>query len=144
MLVPRRQEPPENGDCNQQLPELSLVEALASLERMSHPPSVENLTCVLRKCRKVKDQAYALRLHAYLRKTGLEAHKSIGNYLVPMLVEVGSLSDAQQVFDRLVNRNEYSWTSLITGYIECGELHYAFELHHKMQEDCVHPNKVYI
>ena len=108
-----------------QLPELSLVDAVASLERLPHPPSVENLTCILRKCRKHKNPASSLRLHAYLRKTGLEVHHSLGNYLVPMLVEVGSLCDAQHVFDRLVDRNEYSWTSLITGYIECGDLQHA-------------------
>lgn len=57
-----------------------------------------------------------------------------------MLVNVGSMHDAQKVFDRLVYRNEYSWTSLITGYVECGESHHALNLYQKMQKDCVQPS----
>ncbi|KAI5068599.1 hypothetical protein GOP47_0016944 [Adiantum capillus-veneris] len=72
------------------------------------------------RCRTSKDQSSAQRLHACLRNIGLEEHALLGNHLVLTLVEVGSMHDAQQVFDGLAHRNERSWNSLMVGYTKCG------------------------
>lgn len=101
----------EGMPCNaQQLPEwggwemLSFEEALASFELKPYPPSVEDVTCILLKCRKEKNPTYTLRLNAYyMRKTGLEANRFVGNYLVPMLMEGGRICHAEHVFNRLVD-----------------------------------------
>lgn len=90
---------------------LSLEEALCSLEEGAPPtPSIENLSCILHKCRKEKNITYALRLHAYMRASGLESNTSLGNELVPILVEVGCMCNAQQVFDTLIYQNDCLWT----------------------------------
>eukprot|EP00250_Pteridium_aquilinum_P031943 c44638_g1_i1 orf=224-709(+) len=97
----------------------------------SHP-SLEELACILQKCRKEKD---ALRFHAYLRKCGLEAHLLLGNYLVSLLVEVGKISSAEQVFSKLVYRSNLSWNNLITGYVKCKNPLRALTTYQNMQKD---------
>eukprot|EP00250_Pteridium_aquilinum_P015630 c22679_g18_i1 orf=1-591(-) len=115
---------------------LTLDEAISSLENKLFPqPSFDDLVYILLKCRQERDRAHASRLHAYVRSSGLENHRALGNYLIPMLVDVGNMHDAQQVFDILVNRNEWSWEALITGYIKCGNVHHALFLYERMEKD---------
>eukprot|EP00250_Pteridium_aquilinum_P019913 c24623_g2_i1 orf=596-1288(+) len=110
--------------------------ALPSLEegRLLRP-ALEDLVHALHKCRKEKDPSHALHLHAYLCESGLEAHRSLGNYLVWTLVEVGSMRDAQQVFNKLVLRNEWSWNALISGHVKRGMSQYALTLYQEMTKD---------
>eukprot|EP00250_Pteridium_aquilinum_P032947 c4991_g1_i1 orf=301-795(+) len=119
---------------------LSLKEALTRLEQGVIQPSIDDLACILHMCRKDKNQLYGLRLHAYMSKNDLDAHISLGNYLVSMLVEVGIMHNAHEVFNKLVFRNEWSWYSLIKGYIKCAKPQLAFALYEKIREDgSVHP-----
>lgn len=137
LVVSRAQQLQENRGWEM----LKVEEALASLDLMAEQPSVATFVHISQKCRKEKNLVYARRVHKHISDKGLEGHRSLGNYLVPMFVECKSVSDAQQVFNGLVDRNEHSWTSLIQGYIECGDSQHALHLFKKMQEDCVYPSR---
>ncbi|KAI5055192.1 hypothetical protein GOP47_0030337 [Adiantum capillus-veneris] len=126
---------------NRSLKLLGLEEALHCAEEGTSHPSIDELSCFLHLCRKSKDQSCGARLHAYLCKNNLDDHRLLGNYLISTLVAVGLTHNAQQVFDKLPNRDEWSWYSLITGYIQCAKPHLAFGLYEKMQDEClVHPS----
>ncbi|KAI5081461.1 hypothetical protein GOP47_0004644 [Adiantum capillus-veneris] len=113
---------------------VSLHENLTALEGgLLPPPSVESFARRLIKRR--GERAYALRTCAYVYKSGLEAHASIANCLVSMLVVVGSLHDAQQVFDSLPYHNGESLNSLIIGYVKCGRHHQALNIYRSLPKD---------
>ncbi|KAI5058796.1 hypothetical protein GOP47_0026966 [Adiantum capillus-veneris] len=118
---------------------LSVEERLHILEQ-GVPLSTDELVQILQKCRKERAGKNGVRCYAYLRKHGLETDIYLGNYLVPMLVDIGRIQDAQEVFDRLPYRNEHSWNSLLSGYVSCGKAQHALILYKKMQEDPLHPN----
>eukprot|EP00250_Pteridium_aquilinum_P027946 c3623_g1_i1 orf=37-684(+) len=69
--------------------ELSIADALAYMRHMTEVPSIENFVCVVQKCRKISSFVHAKQVHLHLCKYGLEAHKDLGNFLVPMFVECG-------------------------------------------------------
>lgn len=117
-----------------------MEEAIVAPGCMSEPPSVESLIFILQKCREKKNLEDVQRVHAHISSHGLEAHKALGNYLISMYVECESLPSAKQIFSCLITRNEYSWTSLIQGYVECGESEHVLEVYSMMQEDCLHPS----
>eukprot|EP00250_Pteridium_aquilinum_P005690 c15743_g1_i1 orf=1-1287(-) len=99
-------------------------------------PSVENLASILRNLRKAGDlSAHTLQMHVHICRNGMEAHISLGNYLVSMLAGIGSIEYARHIFDKLVSRISLSWNSLIKGYIECGWTYPAFLLYQDMQMD---------
>eukprot|EP00250_Pteridium_aquilinum_P034202 c7233_g1_i1 orf=2-463(-) len=99
-------------------------------------PSIENLIELVRTCRKERAlDVCALRLHAYVRLHGMETQTLIGNLLVSVLIEVGSVCNAQTVFDMLAERKECSCNALINGYIKHGELRRALTLYQKLQQD---------
>lgn len=103
--------------------------------------SVEQCIDVVQECRRAKAGGRAQAVHVQMCGRGLEAHPAVGNYLVPMLAECDNVIHAQQIFYKLRHRNEHSWTSLIQGYVACGEYELALALFPEMHKDCVLPGR---
>ncbi|KAH7414690.1 hypothetical protein KP509_14G006100 [Ceratopteris richardii] len=102
--------------------------------------SIQDIAYILQTCKRNQDYHLSIRLHSYMQRNNLDTHPLLGNYLVPMLVDVGCIREAQQVFDRLVHVNEWSWDSLIWGYVNHGKLQHALSLYAKMpKDDSIHP-----
>lgn len=121
---------------------LSLEEVLVSMELSTAMQlSSQNLISICQRCKKEKNLAYAKCIHMHIRDKGLESHEELGNYVVQMFVECGSLPDAQHVFDSLAHRNEYSWISLLKAHFDQGELQHVLHLCEKMQEDGILHNR---
>lgn len=97
---------------------------------MLSQPSVEYLASILQRCRPCS-RALTLRLHAYVAKCGLEGAASLGNELVVSLAHWGAMCDARRIFDRLFSRKEWSYSSLIFGYLKCERHKDALELYHQ-------------
>ena len=75
-----------------------LGKALSSLESGLWPePSVDGYIHMMHRCRKEKGVSNTNRLYAYMRLKGADTHASLGNYLVPLLVEAGLIDEAHQV-----------------------------------------------
>eukprot|EP00250_Pteridium_aquilinum_P014902 c22272_g6_i1 orf=2-535(-) len=119
----------------------SIQEAPNPLKCMPVLMPMENWICIIQNCRANKNLATAKCVHVHVHEHGLEVHRAVGNYLVPMLVECGGLSDARQAFHRLAHRSEHAWTSLIQGFVDCGEYEHALNLFQCMQDDRVYPSK---
>eukprot|EP00250_Pteridium_aquilinum_P020684 c24906_g6_i1 orf=901-4083(+) len=112
----------------------------ASLDLMDPLSSVEEYMGILQTCRKNKNLSYANRLHVQICSNGLEVHVALGNHLVPLFVDCGSLSQAQQIFYKIDHRNEHAWTSLIVGFVECEAVEDAFNLFESMCADGIQPS----
>eukprot|EP00250_Pteridium_aquilinum_P005063 c15218_g1_i1 orf=1-1347(-) len=119
----------------------SIDEALRSLESSGIRHSIETYISLCWKCRKEKFFGYAKRLHMHVEGVGLEDHNVLGCHLILMFVECGSISDAHRLFNNLAHRTERCWTSLIHGYIECGQSQTALNLFQKLQQDPAHASR---
>ena len=86
----------------------SLEEVLCDFDEGSDLISVKDLTCIFQKCKNMKCSACSDRAFLLVCGNGLDAYGLLGNYIVPMFVECGSVPDALQVFSRLVSPNEFS------------------------------------
>ncbi|KAI5067830.1 hypothetical protein GOP47_0018358 [Adiantum capillus-veneris] len=94
--------------------------------------TVEELLTILQQCRFEKNVPLALYLHAHLCQSGLDSQTTLGNYLISLLLDVERLCLAQQVFEKLVLRNESSWNRLILGYFNQGKSRQAILLYERM------------
>ena len=124
-------------------PEITLrpVEDITScLEQSDGPLNIKELIFLSQRCSRDKSPHLAHMLYMRMCADGLEAHPAVGNYIVPMLVETRDVFEAQQVFNRLVELNEHSWTALIHGYLACGEFHHAFQIFKLMYSYHVYPS----
>ena len=113
----------------------------ASLGKEALPPPIRTLIRVAQDCRRSKNAEKSKQFYLRLCKHKLESHGDLGNYLVPMFVDCGSMDMAMSLFHRLSLRKEHSWTSLIHGCIQAGKPHEALSLYKKMQEEYVYPSK---
>ena len=101
---------------------------------MAEVPSIASLIFNLQRCRALKNLDYAKHLHAFACNNGLDSHSVVGNHLVPLFVDCESVCEAQKVFNRLIDKNEHSWTSLIYGHVQYGKPKLALDLYQEMQD----------
>ncbi|KAI5657818.1 hypothetical protein M9H77_26611 [Catharanthus roseus] len=74
-------------------------------------------------------------------KVGLKSQTSVGNALIYMYIKcVGQIEDAYQAFEELASPNFISWTSLISGFVECCLDCESFQTFEEMQFSGVTPN----
>lgn len=103
-------------------------------------PSIEEVTWLLHKCRKKKSLIYAKHAHTQICCHGLDSVGAVENYIMPMFVDCGCMSNACRIFHRSTHTNEYSWTALILGFILCGHMLLAFDVHARMEECGIPPS----
>lgn len=120
---------------------LSSYDVISVLRQMLDPPSIEDLVCIIQICKRNKDLKYGKLLHVHMCNFGLETHKIVGNHVVQMFAYCGCVSMAQQVLSLLMNYNVYTWTSLMSGFIQCGQAHQVINTYEKMQEIRLYPSK---
>lgn len=90
--------------------------------------------CLLKCCINLKAITEGKRIHAHMIKTGFNAGIFLGNRLVDMYVKCGSVMDASNVFQRMLERNVFSWTIMVAGLAKCGQIMDARQLFDKMPE----------
>ncbi|MCO5560347.1 hypothetical protein L7F22_013959 [Adiantum nelumboides] len=92
-------------------------EGRAELSRWEHlfskPGSVTAIAAELRQLGKARSLNDGKLFHACIRARNLDMYTFIGNCLIEMYANCGSLGDALQSFECMPNPNVYSWNMLI-------------------------------
>ncbi|XP_024519743.1 pentatricopeptide repeat-containing protein At3g03580-like [Selaginella moellendorffii] len=76
----------------------------------------------------VESLEQGMAVHSEAAKHGFELDMVVANTLVEFYSKCGSMLDARAAFDKMPQRNSSSWTSLLLGYVECGQPEVALEL----------------
>ncbi|WOL01273.1 pentatricopeptide repeat-containing protein [Canna indica] len=64
-------------------------------------------------------------IHNYIKQSGIKASNNLLNALVDMYGKCGSVAHAKEVFDSMLVRDVFSWTSMMNAYAKCGNLDLA-------------------
>ncbi|KAF7833856.1 pentatricopeptide repeat-containing protein [Senna tora] len=85
---------------------------------------------VLSACASIFDLEWGIHLHARILRTEHSVDALLGSGLVDMYAKCGCLEFARKVFGSLVEHNEVSWTTLISGqkYVTLGELLHVYTI----------------
>ncbi|XP_002983142.2 pentatricopeptide repeat-containing protein At5g27110 [Selaginella moellendorffii] len=112
------------------------------MQGMIHKTDSATYARVLRVCAKNKALQQGKKIHSYIRDSGQEQDRILGNHLIEMYLKCGSLRDAQRMFDEMVSRDAILWTSMISAYSERGHYKTALKLFQRMQGESVKPDNV--
>ena len=83
---------------------------------------------ILNPCASAGALEWVKEVHRHALRAGLESDARVGNALVHMYAKSGSIDDARQVFDRIVERHVITWNVMIGGLAQHGLGHEAFSL----------------
>ncbi|CAM6061539.1 unnamed protein product [Sphagnum tenellum] len=78
--------------------------------------------------------------HKQIIQSGWDSDVIVGNSLVDMYAECGSMDDAWRVFSKMPSRDVVTWTTMISGHVTCGEGQKALELFRQMQQEGLQPD----
>ncbi|MCO5588039.1 hypothetical protein L7F22_041993 [Adiantum nelumboides] len=81
-------------------------------------------------------------LHEEIIQSGFDSDITVANTLIDVYAKLGSLDEAQKVFDRLCARDVVSFGALITGYTLYGHGSLALKLFEKLHQEDKKPDKV--
>ncbi|XP_024519596.1 pentatricopeptide repeat-containing protein At1g11290, chloroplastic-like [Selaginella moellendorffii] len=81
-------------------------------------------------------------IHKKLQEGGFGSDIVVATTLVDMYGECGSMQNARDVFDRMIQCNAVTWTSLILGYVGNGQCSEAMDLFARM--DCERGSTTYV
>ncbi|KAG8391775.1 hypothetical protein BUALT_Bualt01G0222000 [Buddleja alternifolia] len=98
------------------------------------------ISSVLSSCAELALLDLGQQVHANSIKAGLDSSLSVGNSLVSLYANGGSLEDAEKVFNSMETRNVISWTALIVGYAQNGKGIESFRFYDEMIASGVKPD----
>ena len=72
-------------------------------------------------------------VHRHILEEGHESDVRVGNALIHMYANSGSIEDARMVFDRMKERDVITWTVMIGAYAKCGSIENAAVVFDRMK-----------
>ncbi|KAK3138629.1 hypothetical protein QOZ80_5AG0371330 [Eleusine coracana subsp. coracana] len=98
---------------------------------------------VIKLCANLKQLAMVRQLHVCVSKYGFLSDGNVMTALMDAYCKCGELDDALSIFLLIPgSQNIVSWTAMINGCIQNGDIHCAVALFNKMRENGVAPNEV--
>ncbi|PQQ06946.1 pentatricopeptide repeat-containing protein [Prunus yedoensis var. nudiflora] len=81
-------------------------------------------------------------IHSYTLKIGLVSVVSVGSSLFTMYSKCDSLEESYEVFQQIPNKDNVSWASMISGFVEHGCADQALQLYREMLSEEVVPDQM--
>ncbi|KAJ7523112.1 hypothetical protein O6H91_18G038200 [Diphasiastrum complanatum] len=121
-------------------PVTDITVALEGLDRLLDKTAIFSaLSSLLKQTKSLSDGKI---VHAYIRKYRYDRTTYLGNWLVQMYGDCGSVADARAAFHNLRNANLYSWTILMKAYIKNGCGREGLDCFQQMQLKGLKPDHV--
>ncbi|XWS25830.1 hypothetical protein CRYUN_Cryun27aG0100800 [Craigia yunnanensis] len=105
-------------------------------------PNGVTITSAVSACASLRVLKMGLEIHSVAFKMGIIDNVLVGNSLIDMYAKCGELEAARQVFDKIEEKDVYTWNSMVAGYCHTGYCGKAYELFMKMRESDVKPNVI--
>ncbi|KAJ8898652.1 hypothetical protein K2173_004686 [Erythroxylum novogranatense] len=97
-------------------------------------PNEVTVITVLSACSLKGDLKVGKSMNEYVRKSTLNRSLNLMNAILDMYVKCGCLSAAREIFDDMLTKDVFSWTSMVNGYAKSGRLETARKLFNEMPE----------
>ncbi|KAL6564618.1 hypothetical protein OROMI_016068 [Orobanche minor] len=104
-------------------------------------PNKYTFSAILRGCVGLLDLDIGKQVHAVIYKMGFQRYITVANALIRMYGKCLNICNARHLFDRMTERDVASWTTMICGYADAGEIEESVVLFGRMRVEGVKPNE---
>lgn len=105
-------------------------------------PDQYTFSSVFRACSSLAILEQGKQAHGVLIKSQIHGNVVVTSALMDMYFKCSSPNDGFRVFDKSVNRNVITWTSLISGYGLNGRVYEVLDSFHQMINEGIRPNQI--
>ncbi|KAK4761168.1 hypothetical protein SAY87_006061 [Trapa incisa] len=98
-------------------------------------PNAFTLSCALMACSRLGALRFGKEIHAYMVKNQFGSIVHVNNCLIDMYCKSADIGSARLAFDHMRQKNDVSWTSLMTGYGMHGQGEEAIQVFEKMKTE---------
>ncbi|KAJ7971579.1 Pentatricopeptide repeat [Quillaja saponaria] len=123
---------------------LNCFKTFREVMRSGVKPDNYTLPFVIRTCRDTRDLSMGRVIHDIILKYGLQFDHFICAAIVDMYAKCRVIEDAQQLFEKMLNKDLVTWTVMIGAFAECNNAYESWVLFDQMREQGVVPDKVAI
>lgn len=132
-----------NGYFKNACPDLS-VRTFKHMVAVGFEPDSASAVSVLPACGYLKELGVGRFVHSLVEEKGLGKNIAVSNALLDMYAKCGKMNEAWLFFERMVERDVVTWTTVINGYILNGDPGSALDVCRLMHLDEVKPNSITI
>ncbi|XP_052183575.1 pentatricopeptide repeat-containing protein At3g24000, mitochondrial-like [Diospyros lotus] len=104
-------------------------------------PNMYTFISILRCCSSLRNVNFGKQVHAHIIKEMFDENAFIGTALIDVYTKCRFLEDAQVKFNKLNERDLFTWTTIISGYAQTDQGEKAIQCFSQMQKDGVKPNE---
>ncbi|KAF6158475.1 hypothetical protein GIB67_022072 [Kingdonia uniflora] len=112
------------------------------MERDGEKINRSTYTCALSTCADIAALEFGKQVHGRLAKAGYEMGCFVENALLAMYCKCGSIEEAYDVFETMVERDLVSWNTMVTGYARHGFGVKALKVFESMKMEGIKPDDV--
>lgn len=105
-------------------------------------PDISTILNLLSSCVRPEALCQGKSIHSHGIQVGCDLDITVLNTIISMYSKCGNISSARHLFDTMIDRTCVSWTCMIGGYAEKGNLHEALTLFHLMETENMKPDLV--
>ncbi|KAJ9677374.1 hypothetical protein PVL29_022383 [Vitis rotundifolia] len=118
------------------------LELFESMNSAQIKPNDVTLVSVLSACAQLGSVATGERIGSYVESRGLISNVYVASALLSMYSKCGNIMKAREIFDKLPQRDNVTWNSMIMGLAINGFAEDAIALYNRMKEIEVKPNNI--
>ncbi|CAL1414191.1 unnamed protein product [Linum trigynum] len=104
-------------------------------------PNMYTFIDILRSCSSLSDVHFGRQVHTHIIKNCNDSNDFVRTALIDMYAKGRCIEDAVAVFNRLVDRDLFTWTTMIDGYAKTNQPEMALKHFVDMQSEGVKPNE---
>ncbi|XP_057835301.2 pentatricopeptide repeat-containing protein At4g02750-like [Cryptomeria japonica] len=105
-------------------------------------PNSETFATVLPACAKLAALGHGVEIHEKVIRSGFHTDVLVGNALINMYAKCGDIQKANEIFERMHQRDSVSWTSMITGFAMHGYGKKSLDLFEQMKFSGMTPDHI--
>ncbi|OWM77142.1 hypothetical protein CDL15_Pgr017676 [Punica granatum] len=123
---------------------LEALDIFRNLRKTGLEMNTYTTVAALQACEDSKFQKLGSEIHAFVLKSSSDLDVYVANALISMYARCSRMSEALCVFNKLEDRDNISWNSVLSGSLQNGLYDEALQLFHDMQEVGHEPDLVSI